>query len=128
MKDQKGTLRVFGSIYSPSEQAVIFSQVFDSSGDPANAATVILNLFYPDGTKFLDNVTMTYIPLSNGLYQYEYTAPSASTRLVSDVKSTSPTAYGAEDVYVADWTVDIDNIISDLPSIRKVFITAGRAT
>lgn len=108
---KKGTLRVFGSIYSPSEAAVIYSQIFDELGEPGNGAMVKLTLFEPDGAKILDEVLMSYITGSNGLYKYEFTAPTAISRLVADVKSTDPTAYGSEDIYVAEFTENIDSIM-----------------
>lgn len=120
---KQGIARVFGSIYSPSESAVIYAQIFDETGEPANDATVTLTLFKPDGTKVLDSVSMTYITDSNGLYKYEFTAPAAISRLVADVKSTNPTAYGSEDIYVAEFTENIDAI---LKVAGRVFIPLKR--
>ena len=100
-----GNIRITGSIYSPGEAAAIYAQVLDASGNPVDTATVTLNLLRADGTKFLDGVTMTHIAGSNGIYKYEFTAPSEAERLVADVKSTAPTAYGVEDIYVPEWAV-----------------------
>ena len=114
----KGTIHVFGSIYSPSEPGVIYAQVFNENDDPISTATVTLNLLEPDGTKFLDSVAMTYIQSSNGIYKYEFTSPTTIKRLVADVHSTNPTAYSSEDIYVPQMAIDV--AVSD-----KVYIRAG---
>ena len=105
-------IKVCGSTYSPSEKAIIYAQVLDDAGDPVPTATVILNLFKGDSTKYLDSVTMTYISGSNGLYKCDFTAPSEVQRMIADVKSTSPTVYGTEDICVTDWTEDISELES----------------
>jgi len=114
----KGKIHVFGSIYSPSEPAVVYAQVFDENDDPVSTATVVLNLIEADGTKFLDTVTMTYIQSSNGIYKYSFTAPTTIKRLVADVKSENPTAYSSEDIYVPQMAIDI-------LATAKVYIRAG---
>jgi len=114
----KGKMRVFGSIYSPSEPAVVYAQVFDENDEPVSGATIILNLLEPDGTKFLDSVTMTYIQSSNGLYKYEFVSPTTIKRLVADVHSTNPTAYSSEDIYVPQMAIDVT-------ATSKVYIRAG---
>jgi hypothetical protein len=98
-------IKITGSIYAPGEPAVLYAQVLDAAGNPVATATVTLNLFRVDGSKVLDNVNMPYIPGTNGIYQYEFTAPSGIERLVADVKSTAPTAYGIEDIYVPQWAL-----------------------
>ena len=117
---KKGTLNVFGSVYSPSEAAVVYSQIFDDLGDPANGATVKLTLFEKDGTKVLDDVTMAYITNSNGLYKYEFNAPSTTKRMVADVASENPTAYGSEDIYVSRFADEITNILEDTCEIEEI--------
>jgi len=115
-----GKLHVFGSIYSPGELATVYAQIFDDIGDPANDATVKLTLFEPDGTKILDDVTMTRITNSNGLYKYEFTAPSTAKRMVADVSATDPTTYGSEDIYVSKFAEDIDSILEDTQEIKVI--------
>jgi hypothetical protein len=100
-----GLIRVTGSIYAPGEAAVIFAQVLDAFGNPANAATVTLTLFRANGTTFVAGVNMAYIPTSNGIYQYSFTAPTIAERLIADVSSINPIAYGVEDFYVPQWAV-----------------------
>jgi len=116
--EMKGKMRVFGCMYSPSEPAVVYAQVFDENDEPVSTATIILNLLGPDGTKFLDTVTMTYIQYSNGLYKYEFVAPTNIKRLVADVHSTNPTAYSSEDIYVPQMAIDVT-------ATSKVYIRAG---
>jgi hypothetical protein len=114
----KGKMRVFGSIYSPSEPAVVYAQVFNENDVPVSTATVTLSLLESDGTKFLDSVAMTYIQSSNGLYKYAFTAPTTIKRLVADVHSTNPTAYCSEDIYVPQMAIDIR-------ATSKVYVRAG---
>ena len=110
MSGNIGTIKVCGSEYSPSENALIYAQVLDGDGNPANSATVTLNLFKSTGTKYLDSKTMTYITGSNGLYQYAFTSPSSMSRMIADVSATSPTAYGTESISVSQWASNIDSI------------------
>lgn len=72
-----------------------------------------------DGSKFLDAVSMTYKIGSNGLYQYPFTAPATPQRMVADVSSTTPTAYGVDEIYVAEWTKDIAELVSGEEPPRK---------
>lgn len=99
------TIKITGSIYAPEEPAVLYAQVLDAAGNPVATATVTLNLFRADGSKVLDNVNMPYIPGTNGIYRYQFTAPADIERLVADVKSIAPTAYGVEDIYMPEWAV-----------------------
>ena len=111
--EKRGTVKVCGSDYSPIENALIFAQVLDANGDPGNSATVILNLFNSDGTKYLDTKTMTYIDSSNGLYKYAFTAPSGTQRMIADIAVTGPTAYGSESVCVSE-------LASNTSSVKKI--------
>ena len=114
----KGKMRVFGSVYSPSEPAVVYAQVFNENDEPVSTATVTLNLLESDGTKFLDSIIMTYIQYSNGLYKYAFTAPTTIKRFVADVHSTNPTAYCSEDIYIPQMAIDIR-------ATSKVYVRAG---
>ena len=99
------SIKITGSIYAPGEPAVLYAQVLDAAGNPVNTATVTLNLFRVDGSVVLGGVNMPYIPGTNGIYQCEFTAPAEVERLVADVKSIAPTAYGVEDIYMPEWAV-----------------------
>jgi len=117
------TIRVLGSIYSPSEEAVLYAQVLDDAGEPVSTATITLTLFKKDGTKYLDTITMSYITGSNGMYKYEFIAPSEVQRMVADVKSTDPLAYSSEDIYVAEWTKDIGEVEAEVESLPGASFT-----
>jgi hypothetical protein len=99
-----GLIRVTGSIYAPGEPAVIFAQVLDAFGNPVNIAIVTLTLFRANGTTVVAGVNMPYIAGSNGIYQYSFIAPTTVERLIADVSSINPIAYGVEDFYVPQWT------------------------
>ncbi|MCK4860187.1 MAG: hypothetical protein KAS87_06495 [Candidatus Omnitrophica bacterium] len=111
----EGKIHVFGSIYAPSEPAVVFAHILNELGKPANEANVVLNLFNPDGTKILDSVSMSYISSSNGIYKYEFVAPAEIKRMVADIKSTNPETYGAESISVPEWAAGCP-IDSDPPT------------
>lgn len=100
------------SIYKPGESGVFYAQVLNGDGSPANAATVTLTVWKSDGSKFLDGVNVPYITDSNGMYKYAFTAPATDERMVADVSSTNPTAYGTDDIYVAGWADDIVDLVS----------------
>jgi len=100
-----GAIKVTGSIYAPGEPAVVYAQVLDAFGNPVNTATVTLTLFRADGTTVVAGVNMAYIATSNGIYQYSFTAPTTVERLIADVSSINPIAYGVEDFYVPQWAV-----------------------
>ena len=107
---ERGTIKVCGSDYSISENAMVFAQVLNADGSPANNAAVALNLFTSSGTKYLNSGVMTYITDSNGLYQYAFTAPTSIKRMIADVSATSPTAYGTESISVSQLASNIDSI------------------
>lgn len=105
-------VKVIGSIYAPSEPGIIYAQVLDEEGNPANDAVASLTLFCGDGTIYedIDEKPMSYVPFSNGLYKYPFIAPSEPDRMIADIKSEDPIAYGAEDIYVSEWTEDIGQL------------------
>ena len=107
---ERGTMKVCGSEYSPSETAYVFSQVLNADGSPANTATVTITVFKSDGTKLVNAQSMVYITGSNGLYQYSFTAPADVARMIADVTSASPVAYGVEAICVAEWADQVDKI------------------
>jgi len=112
------TIKVFGSSYSPGETAVVYAQVLDEAGEPANAATVTLDIFKSDGTKFLDSAVMDYISDSSGIYKYQFTAPADAARMLVDVKVTNPTAYGSEEVSVTAWALDTQTTRVEIDKIQ----------
>jgi len=101
----KASIKVTGSIYGPNEPAVLYAQVLNADGSPANAATVTLNLRKADGTIIIAGTNMPHIAGSNGIYQYQFTAPADIERLIADVSSVGPVAYGTEDIAIVEWAV-----------------------
>ena len=99
--EQNGYITVLGSEYAPSESGTIYAQILNADGTPANTATVTLTLFKSDGTKILDGVSMTYVAGSNGIYKYDFVAPSAPGTYIADVAATNPTAYGTDEIHVS---------------------------
>ena len=105
---RRGSIKVSGSVYAPSEPAMLFAQVLDEVGDPVNDATVLASVFKQDGAKWVDAESMSYIAGSNGLYKYGFTAPAVVQRMVADVSCADPVSYGSSDLYVAEWSENID--------------------
>jgi len=64
------------SEYAPDADGTIYVEVLDAAGDPVNDATVSLDLMDSDGNLELDGVSMDYIAGSDGIYKYDFTAPS----------------------------------------------------
>lgn len=115
MTEKRGTIKVSGSEYSPVENALIYAQILDANGDPANAATVTLNLFNSDGTKYVNSGNMSYITGSNGIYKYSFVAPTGIQRMIADVSAVDPVAYGTESVCVSALTNNM-NLIKKIES------------
>lgn len=96
-----GQIVVHGTEYVPDESGTIFIQVLDEDGVPVNDATVVLTMWDTDGNKELDGVSATYIAASNGIYHYDFTAPSDDGVYVVDVTTSSPTGYGSTEIHVS---------------------------
>ena len=94
-------IKVFGTEYIPGRSGTIYAQIYNNLGEPVSTATVTLTLFKSDGTKILDGVTMPYIPLSNGIYGYDFTVPNEPGVYIADVSSINPESYGADEVHAA---------------------------
>ena len=109
-----GKLKVIGTEYQPSEAGSIFAQIFNPDGTPANSSAVSLTLFKSDGAKILDGVSMSYVIDSSGIYKYDFTAPADTGVYIADVSSTSPTAYGCDEVHVSTALAHIDAGISSV--------------
>jgi len=101
-KETRGFARVFGTEYTPGASGTIYAQIFNDLGAPVNTSTVSLTLRKSDGTKILDGVTMTYIAGTNGLYKYDFTAPSEEGTYIADVSSVNPETYGSDEIHVAE--------------------------
>jgi hypothetical protein len=97
------TVKVLGTEYKSSESGTVFAQVLNQDGTPANSATVILSTYDNDGTVVINAQSMTYVTSTNGIYKYDFTAPSTEGVYVVDVTVTNPTAYGTAEIHVSAW-------------------------
>lgn len=70
------SIALASSEYAPDAEGTLYAEVLDAAGDPVNDATVSLDLMDSDGNLELDGVSMTYIAGSDGIYKYDFTAPS----------------------------------------------------
>lgn len=113
--------RVFASVYTKGESGTVWTQVLDADGNPVNTATVTLTVWKPDGTKYLDAVSMSFVTNSNGIYKYAITAPSEFGTFLCDVTATwnGSTAYGSGEFQVASWAEKITSILDNLITHRS---------
>jgi len=100
--------------HTPGENGTIYAHVLYANGTPANGASVNLTLWDSDGGKELDNVVMVYVPGSNGLYRYNFTAPNTVGVYAVDVESTNPVGYGTDEVHVLAMNLTCENITCNI--------------
>jgi hypothetical protein len=74
--------------YSPGSPGKVFVQVLDNFFTPVNNAICRLTVYYPNTTKFVDNVTM--LPFENGLYYWDFVAPYVEGVYMTTVSCTYP--------------------------------------
>jgi hypothetical protein len=74
--------------YSPGSPGKVFVQVLDNFFTPVNNAICRLTVYYPNTTKFVDNVTM--LPFENGLYYWDFVAPDVEGVYMTTVSCTYP--------------------------------------
>ena len=74
--------------YSPGSPGKVFIQVLDNFFTPVNNAICRLTVYYPNTTKFINNVTM--IPFENGLYYWDFVAPYVEGVYMTTVSCTYP--------------------------------------
>jgi len=74
--------------YSPGSPGKVFVQVLDNYFSPVNNAICKLTVYYPNGTKFINNVTM--LPFENGLYYWDFVAPDVQGVYMTTVSCTYP--------------------------------------
>lgn len=120
---------VEGTEYCPGTNGTIYAHVLYVNGTPANSATVTMSMWAPDGTKYLDSVSMSYVTGSNGMYSYDFITPSAEGVYAVDVSTTNPAGYGADEVHIADCSGIIttsDTTESDM-TISNVLLLVGIA-
>ena len=100
--------------HTPGENGTLYAHVLYINGTPANSATVNLTLWNSSGGRVIDDVNMGYVASSNGMYHYNFTAPSIVGVYVVDVNSTNPTGYGTDEVHVSNITEAGINITCNL--------------
>jgi len=105
------TLKVFGTLYTKAENGQIWCQLLDNTGTPVNTATVKLNCYYENLDKYLDNVTMTYVTGSIGVYTYDFLAPSTYGVYLCTVWAnwSGNNAYGSAEFQVSSTWENINN-------------------
>ena len=74
--------------YSPGSPGKVFVQVLDNYFSPVNNAICKLTVYYPNGTKFINNVTM--LPFENGLYYWDFVAPDVQGVYMTTISCTYP--------------------------------------
>jgi len=74
--------------YSPGSPGKVFIQVLDNFFTPVNNAICKLTVYYPNTTKFIDNVTM--LPFENGLYYWDFVAPNVEGVYMTIISCTYP--------------------------------------
>lgn len=94
--------------YISSEDGVVYAQVLNGDGSPANSANVTLTLWTSAGTKVLDSVNMTYITGSNGIYSYNLTSPETEGFYLAEICSTNPVAYSSGQIHVSAEEADAE--------------------
>jgi len=79
--------------YSAGSNGTLYAQVVYGNGTPCNSATVTANLRASNGTKILDEVSMTYVTGSDGYYKYGFTVPSDIGAYTAEYKAIYPGGY-----------------------------------
>jgi hypothetical protein len=74
--------------YSPGSPGKVFVQVLDNFFTPVNNAICRLTVYYPNTTKFINNVTM--LPFENGLYYWDFVATYTEGVYMATVSCTYP--------------------------------------
>jgi len=73
---RKPHVKVFGTEYSPQDEGRVFLQLLDENFKPINNALCLISIYYPDKTEWFRNVSMFYLPGSDGLYYFDFIAPA----------------------------------------------------
>lgn len=65
------TIVVHGTEYKPNETATVWLQLLDENGNPVNQSNCLLDIYYPNKTKWYDKIPMIHINNSDGLYYFD---------------------------------------------------------
>lgn len=69
------SIDVFGTEYEPYDQVKVFVQIVEGT-TPINNASCNTNIFYPNGTIWMNNQSMLYQDNSDGLFYFNAVAPN----------------------------------------------------
>jgi len=107
-----GIIFIGGTEYN-SGATGISSVQFLKAGFPINTGTCNLTaIYYPNGSIFINNVAMTYLSGSNGIYSYSFTVPNTIGvyRESINCKTSGVDYYTAGSFHNSDWANNITNI------------------
>jgi hypothetical protein len=77
----KPTISTGGTEYLPNDNARIFARLLDGNSRPINLASCNATVYYPNNTKFLDNVPLTF--LEKGIYYYDFITPNITGNYIT---------------------------------------------
>jgi len=113
------SMKVLGTEYISGDNATVFIQLLDDYKQAVNDASCYLTAYYPDKTNLLNDVLMTYLSGSDGLYYYDLVAPSMEGVYMLSVGCTIPGSAWIDDFADYSMISAYDNIsIAD----SKVFL------
>ena len=121
-----GLRYVGGTEYNTNDTVQVSTQFLRSSGAnliPVNDAQCNVTIFYPNRSIFLFNMNATLISGSNGIYSYNFIAPSTEGIYHADFRcdkpSPSSTVYSSGTFHVAPWANSIYMINPFMNSINN---------
>jgi hypothetical protein len=109
-------LNLYGTEYQTDENATIWLQVLKNYL-PINDANCFAMTYYPNKTIFLNDVGMSYLEGSDGLYYYDLTTPETT-----GVYMLSATCYVPSNSFIDDF-----NDYSKLEAYENITISSGKA-
>jgi hypothetical protein len=77
---------VSGTDYAPGDNAKVFTTLVDTGGNAVNSASCFVEMFYPNSSDFVTYTPMSF--LEDGIYYYDFTAPSVTGVYPVEVRCT----------------------------------------
>lgn len=74
MNDPKADIFMYGTEYNSRDLGKVWLQLLDNQKNPVNNATCLVNVYYPDNNKFINNAIME--KLEKGIYYYDFIVPN----------------------------------------------------
>ena len=112
-----GSVRVYGTEYSPGESGTIYAQILYEDGTPANFSSPSVTI-WEKTSKYIDSAPMGYITGSNGCYFYNFVVPINISVFLSEVKSDIPYCFGSGEFHVSEWSSAIPRINDTVNNIN----------